>query len=48
MLLSWIDNKLSQMLFEKKQEVIRLRWQKAQMERKLERMKAAAVEKNKM
>ena len=36
------------MLFEKKQEVIRLRWQKAQMERELERMKAAAAEKNKM
>lgn len=48
MLLSWIENKLSQMLFRKKQEVIRLRWQKAQMERELERMKAAAVEKNKM
>lgn len=48
MLLSWIENKLSQKLFEKKQEVIRLRWQKAQVERELERMKAAAVEKNKM
>lgn len=48
MLLSWIENKLSQKLFEKKQEVIRLRWQKAQVERDLERMKAAAVEKNKM
>lgn len=48
MLISWIENKLSQMLFEKKQEVIRLRWQKAQMERELERMKAAAAEKNKM
>lgn len=47
MLLSWIENKLSQMLFQKKQEVIRLRWQKAQMERDLKRMKAA-VEKNKM
>lgn len=45
MLISWIENKLSQKLFEKKQEVIRLRWQKAQMERDLERMKAAAVEK---
>lgn len=48
MLIGWIENKLSQMLFKKKQEVIRLRWQKAQMERDLERMKAAAVEKNKM
>ena len=47
MLIGWIENKLSQMLFKKKQEVIRLRWQKAQMERELERMKAAAVEKNK-
>lgn len=48
MLISWIENKLSQMLFRKKQEVIRLRWKKAQVERELERMKAAAVEKNKM
>lgn len=48
MLIGWIENKLSQMLFRKKQEVIRLRWQKAQMERDLERMKTAAVEKNKM
>lgn len=48
MLISWIENKLSQKLFEKKQEVIRLRWQKAQMERELEQMKTAAVEKNKM
>lgn len=48
MLISWIENKLSQKLFEKKQEVIRLRWQKAQMERELERMKAAAVERDKM
>lgn len=48
MLIGWIENKLSQMLFEKKQEVIRLRWQKAQMERELERMKAAAVERDKM
>ena len=47
MLISWIENKLSQMLFQKKQEVIRLRWQKAQMERELERMKAA-VEREKM
>lgn len=41
MLISWIENKLSQKLFEKKQEVIRLRWQKAQIERDLEQMKAA-------
>ena len=48
MLIGWIENKLSQKLFEKKQEVIRLRWKKAQVERDLERMKAAAVEKNEM
>ena len=48
MLIGWIENKLLQMLFKKKQEVIRLRWQKAQMERELERMKAAAVERDKM
>ena len=47
MLISWIENKLSQKLFEKKQEVIRLRWKKDQMERDLKRMKAA-VDKLKM
>lgn len=48
MLISWIENKLSQMLFRKKQEVIRLRWQKAQIERELEQMKTAAVKRDEM
>lgn len=33
MILDWVYQKFSQRLEKKKQDVIRLRWQKAQMER---------------
>lgn len=42
MIIERLENKLNQMLFEKKQEVIRLRWQKAQLEKQLELMKQDA------
>lgn len=42
MIIEKLENKLNQMLFEKKQEVIRLRWKKAQLEKQLELMKQEA------
>lgn len=39
MLMEWVLKTLSRRLDRKKQEVVRLRWKKAQMERRLERIK---------
>ncbi|GEM_PF-4063995 len=43
MLFNWIHQQLNQRLEKKKQEVIRLRWQKAQMEQDLKQMKKLKV-----
>ena len=39
MILEWIQKMLSQRLNQKKQDVVRLRWQQAQLERLLEGLK---------
>lgn len=39
MILEWIQKRLSQKLIKKKQEVIRLRWQQAQLQRMLDQEK---------
>lgn len=41
-----VDKKLKEKLREKQQEVIRLRWQKSEIEKKLENLKRAAGESN--
>lgn len=41
-----IDKKLKEKLREKQQEVIRLRWQKSEIEKNLENLKRAAGESN--
>lgn len=43
MLFDWIYQRLMQKLEKKKQNVIRLRWQKAQMEQDLKQMKKLKV-----
>ena len=39
MLLEWIHKQLSRRLIQKKQDVIRLRWQQAQLQKQLEQLK---------
>lgn len=39
MLLKWIQKQLSRRLIQKKQDVIRLRWQQAQLQKQLEQLK---------
>ena len=46
MVVDWIDRKLQQKLKKKQQEVIRLRWQKAEMQKNLKNLKRAAGESN--
>ena len=44
MILDWIYQKITKRLEKKKQDVIRLRWQKAQMEKMIEEMKEVKVD----
>lgn len=39
MILEWIQKMLSQRLSQKKQDVVRLRWQQAQIQKQLEDLK---------
>ena len=39
MILEWVQKKLSQRLYRKRQDVIRLRWQQAQLQKQLEDLK---------
>ena len=44
MILEWIQKKLSQRLYRKKQEVIRLRWQQMQLQQRLDQEKRQRTE----
>jgi hypothetical protein len=44
MVLKWIQKMLSQRLNRKKQDVVRLRWQRAQLQQRLEQEKRQRVE----
>ena len=44
MILEWIQKRLSQSLIRKKQEVVRLRWQQAQLQQRLDREKRQSAE----